>query len=443
MTYILELNDSALSLSQGQRLISQSPGYAHLSESGLILGHPAQTQAYLSPLKTTNQFWHQLSQNTLPTPIGTSQTAADFAHAQLLDIWSEAGPGDSELIFAIPGNFSQAQASLLLGIAEACPFQTQALVDTATAASCYIQTAPTGRLFHLNIQLHATVLTEMVLKDQNWSRNQVHEIPTGILKLENQLAHLIRDYFLQKTRFDPFHEAATEQALYDSLPKHLDEITRQGKAEIQLFCEQQAHQIILPADKIQSCLMTAAQPLTEVLNKLVEKEDLLLIAENFSCWLPILSAWQKRTSTNMHVLPDEAVRAGILSRLDIITNHGNGVPWVTYLPMQYHQSVAPAPEPTPEQTVKPTHLLIEDRAFPIGRQLYLLYSPLSGFTISTTSKPQAVGQIQLIEGEACLLVQADTALQLNRLKPDAQTTLVAGDHLTLAHHSVHCISVTT
>jgi hypothetical protein len=42
----------------------------------------------------------------------------------------------------------------------------------------------------------------------------------------------IADEFVRRTRFDPFHDADTEQALYDRLPTLLDELKQAEDTEV-------------------------------------------------------------------------------------------------------------------------------------------------------------------------------------------------------------------
>src|SRR3990172_12282752 len=148
--YIIELNDSEVRVAAAGRIIVRSPGCAVVRGERVCFGHEALKLAHLHPRETYNRFWAHLSQDALHTPTRRFRHHADLAYAHLLALYEEAGKPD-EVIFAVPGSFSNEQLSLLLGIAQACPFKAVGLVDSAVASAAAV--AGRGRYAHVAIYL--------------------------------------------------------------------------------------------------------------------------------------------------------------------------------------------------------------------------------------------------------------------------------------------------
>ncbi len=77
-------------------------------------------------------------------------------------------------------------------------------------------------VLHLDVQLHQAVLTELaghgVLR-----RRRVEIAPrAGLKAMYAAWAQLVSEAMVRRTRFDPLHQAASEQQLYERLPAWLD-----------------------------------------------------------------------------------------------------------------------------------------------------------------------------------------------------------------------------
>ncbi len=86
-------------------------------------------------------------------------------------------------------------------------------------AACY---GGADRLFHLEIQLHQAVISELARRDGQVELQRTVPLPgTGLLQLQERLVEIIATAFIRQTRFDPRRKASTEQQLYDALPDAL------------------------------------------------------------------------------------------------------------------------------------------------------------------------------------------------------------------------------
>jgi len=215
---LLDLNDCNLQLWHGDARV-QSPGYALLHGAEYRFGAAARAAARLMPREINTRFWWQLSTEVLQPALGPARHTGDLAHAHLLQLHREANQPD-EVLLAVSGSMQREQLALLLGIVQQCPFDAVGLVNRSVAlASLY---SHSERLFHLEIQLHQALVTELSARDNAVELQRSTPLPgCGLLQVQERLVEIIAAEFVRQTRFDPRRKAVTEQQLYDALPAAL------------------------------------------------------------------------------------------------------------------------------------------------------------------------------------------------------------------------------
>ncbi len=228
---LLDINDCQLQLWHGSTHI-ESPGYALLNGSSYAFGDAALGAARLRPRDVNTRFWWQLSTETLQPKLGPARHTGDLVHAHLNALYSDAGrPG--EILLAVPGSMQRDQLSLLLGIINECPFNAVGLVHRSALLGSLF--APGERLFHLELQLHQALLSELVGDGADVRIERSVPLPgAGMLALQEALVKVVADAFVRQTRFDPRRQAATEQVLYDALPGVLAELAQANETNVEV-----------------------------------------------------------------------------------------------------------------------------------------------------------------------------------------------------------------
>ncbi len=215
----IEVVDAALiAVREGAR-VATSPGAALLEPEGLVTGEQAAAQARLKPVLATDRFWADLAADVLAGSADAQWTHADLAYAHLSSLWrSISQPGDAA-VFALPGSLRLHQAGLLHAIARRAGIAVAGCVDSAVAACAGFAARET--ILHLDVQLHQAVLTELggaaILR-----RRRVDIAPrAGLKAMYSAWAQLVAEAMVRRTRFDPLHQAASEQQLFERLPEWL------------------------------------------------------------------------------------------------------------------------------------------------------------------------------------------------------------------------------
>ena len=359
---IIELNDSEIRAARDARIILRSPGYAVVKKDQLFTGNDALRLAYLNPRETYNRYWDKLNQDALQTPVANYRHHADLAYAHLMAIYEQCGKPE-EVLFAVPCGYTREKLALLLGIASACPFQAVGMVDSAVAAAAAV--AGRGNYQFLEIYLHHAVITRLDA-DAHISRSGVEVLDdTGLLRIQAAIAALIADLFIEQSRFDPLHHAATEQALYDQLPQCLQSLRSRSEVLFEIHYKNTTHQARLHRE----ALLARLQPVYARILQRLAPDRTLLLGDRVNA-LPGLAELLPQPS----VLAPESVFRGCAEHHALIRSQGPALTFITSLPVAERPDVATAPraatqahtvaEQAPVQAV--THVLCGHQAWPLS-----------------------------------------------------------------------------
>ncbi len=228
---LLDICDANLQLWTGDAPL-RSPGYALLEGGAYVFGNPARARARLQPRDINTRFWWQLNTEPLQPALGPARHSADLVHAHLLDL-HRAGGEPPEVLLAVPGSMQRQQLALLLGIVQACPFDAVGLVSRSAALASL--DGADGRLFHLELQLHQAVLTELGVEGDEVAVRRTVPLPgCGVLQLQERLVEIVASAFIRQTRFDPRRKGESEQALYDGLPDALRSLEQASEVNLEV-----------------------------------------------------------------------------------------------------------------------------------------------------------------------------------------------------------------
>jgi hypothetical protein len=151
-----------------------------------------------------------------------------FAH--LDQILSALDRPDNSLVLAVSGWRERQQLALLLGILERLSVAVVGLVDMACVATRF--SAPGAQLFHLDADLHRTVITPLLQERQLRAGEPKVVERAGVLAAERAMTRAVAAEFVRQCRFDPLHQGTGEQQIHDRLPRILQELQTAGVVEL-------------------------------------------------------------------------------------------------------------------------------------------------------------------------------------------------------------------
>ncbi|CAA0091057.1 Uncharacterised protein [Halioglobus japonicus] len=363
---LLDLNDSNLQLWHRDALV-QSTGYALLQGGEYLFGAPARAAARLQPRDINTRFWWQLSTETLQPALGPARHTGDLVHAHLMELHAQAN-GPDELLLAVPGSMAHEQLALLLGIVQQCPFDAVGLVNRSVALGSLYSRGE--RLFHLEIQLHQAVISELADRGGQIELQRTIPLPgCGLLQLQERLVELISAEFVRQTRFDPRRKAATEQQLYDELPAALRALHTSAETNLDI----NGYQARVSRDQLQAAGKRLFDSAKETIGVLHPGDR--VIADPLTALLPGLTT----AFGQLDILQADDMHRALQLHESRLVQREQALSFITALPSssspRKHSGASagtfadtpdkPAPPPAPKPVCRATHLLTHHVAQPL------------------------------------------------------------------------------
>ncbi len=238
MSHILHINDNNLLVQQVSEdkvvLQQRSQGYAWLKGDQVIFDlddtqHPVR-HCRIAPQEINNRYWQQCAQTAI------AGNGAGMRHAADL-IWKHLGQLQTKLeidtlALVVPGNYKDSHLQLLLGVAKAVGLNSAGLVSKPVLAAQQ-ERFPVGKATHVDLQLHQTVVSTITVSPTHVELSEV-EVKTdlGIHALQESLLRNLQASFISSDRFDPLHDATTEQQLFDQLPSIIATLANGDKVNV-------------------------------------------------------------------------------------------------------------------------------------------------------------------------------------------------------------------
>lgn len=375
----LELADAALLAVRDGEPLAASPGVALLAPEGLVVGVAAAAAARLRPTLLADRYWSELSAEVPARPGVDGRTHADLAAAQLAALWPEIGAAGDALALAVPGTLRPRQLGVVLGIAQHLGIPVAGCVDTAVAACADLPAR--AIVLHLDLHLHQAVLTALDGTNRLRRRHVAVTPRVGLRPLHAAWAQLVSDALVRSTRFDPLHEAATEQRLHDLLPDWLATLIAAGEVEVTLAARSGSFAVTMARAQF----VAAAEAYYTQLVELVHAHQ------------PAGEAATLALSARAAALPGLAGRLAELPGVEVVTLAGTaaaagaarhlagavigaGTALLTALPRAH--PVAGSPAVRSASGPLPTHLLLGSRAHALAAgPLVLGSAPGAGRTL--------------------------------------------------------------
>jgi hypothetical protein len=369
-TLAAHLNDFAISVTDGDRILYREPGFALLEDDHLATGDEAYSSARIKPRRINNRYWSELKTTPLSDPRFRHMTAADIVSRQLEDIWKRvAKPGDS-LALAVPPYMNNENLGLLLGIAMELNIDVVAMVDSSVCATRrnYQHAVPV----HIDLSLHMAMLTRLTQEEQAQVERSAVIDDCGILALYDKWIQVIAEAFVQQSRFDPLHTAETEQALQDGMPAWLSIAASADTVPMQLEYRGIVHQAEIESIEWVAAASPVYQNIVSNLRALFRAEDTpaIQLSERAARMPGLAETLKTRVGGEVFLLEPGATARGLLQRCPSDRNSG-GLTLLRHLPWD-QAPIDVQSDDSAAQGGRPTHLLFGNHAYSIGPDLLVL-----------------------------------------------------------------------
>lgn len=443
----LELIDSGLALArrrdQRVELIEEAPGVALLDDQATLTGSAAARRVRLQPLLAQTDYWRNLSIEPLTRPSRLARTSADVAYAQASALLSGHKADDERVLLAVPAGYSREQLGLMLGIINETGVPVAGLVDAALAG-CSLEPAP-ARVLHLDLELHQAILTvlEYAGGERPGLKRSRYEIAPrhGVLALQQTWMQLISEQYVRKTRFDPLHDAATEQHLVDQLPDWLERLEQEERIVLAIEFGDRALEVELEREQF----VAAVEPHYAEVQRMVQGARVagmpieLRLTQRVAALPGLLDRLGTLRDCAIKVLPHAAAARGALEHEAAIVRPSQALVLVYQLPLARasgddQMPAEPAATPPP---LRPTHVLFQGRAWRISEQpLVIGWSVESGrraLMLPSASPGVSRSHCTLLRHNGAVIIEDHSTYgsYVNEERVAGRTALTVGDRLRL------------
>jgi hypothetical protein len=428
---IIEINDSGIQVAVDGRTVRVSPGYAVLDGDRLLVGEQGLSYCRLLPSWTNNRFWNQLSTEPIANATSGIRHHADLAFAHLESLWTPISDEVDEVVFLVPGFYDRQQLSLLLGMAKEAGIPTSGIVDTSLVGAAEL--ALREVVLHLDIHLHRITLTRLA-NTANLARVDATTLTeTGLFTLWDRWANIIANQFIQSSRYDPLHQAVSEQALYSALPEWIAALGDRRSLGFDLNLEDQSYSVALSHEQLLSAVTPIyPQIIQAIRNQLGGAPATLLVSHRFSGFPGLRDSLKLISNVEMIHLPQDQVIRGTMSHTDKIIGNGS-IAHVVNLAVNTQKVVDDIERPR-----RATHLLSKSHAVAVGHS-YKLSGDLSSGIHQDLDHP--VCTIYPRGEHLYMDIHVSGDIRVNGASANDEMALTPGDEITVGDHTVTVISV--
>jgi hypothetical protein len=351
----------------------ESPGFALPEKNRLAVGAAAERKAHLYPRQILNQFWDQLNTEPLERPNPFAHNHAEIAYEHFANIWQRIQQHGAEMVITVPGFYTRAHLGLILGITNELGIRVKGFTPLAIAAVPH--QLPQGLWLHLDLHMHRFEITHLQRTDQLSREESISAEGSGLSTLYRRWVDAIAEEFVRHTRFDPLHQAATEQELYDRLPGVLAQLNQHPSVHFEMTGGSKVYHVTLTRDLFGNM----AKPVTQEIRRLIvrfcdrygkhEPRRVLLLTDRLARLPGVKKMLSGIGHCKMIVLPAGSGALGALRLYDTLgrQKEDRSAPFLTSrpLPVEQTSAVEEIRQPPPAQQ-RPTHILYRDLAYPIG-----------------------------------------------------------------------------
>lgn len=296
---LIEINDIALRIYRAGAELVSDPGVAYVENHVAVFGEVARQKLRSNPQGGYDKYWNQLDEVPLAKPPRGLRHHADLAYQHLQVLTSKYGPL-GEVWFLVPSDYNREKLSLLLGIAAALNISVTGFIDSAVAnvAACEVNSQTVE---FLDLGLHRTCISRILTEgDARFESYQTLE-RSGKKHLDDTVLTWIADCFLDQARFDPLHDAASEQLMVNQLDDWLADLRSNAHINVGLAHHGRTHEVSLSRSELIRKLGPAFDALTAPLNSTAA----IILSRHFSIYPPELLTRFKPLIAN-DVAPFEA-----------------------------------------------------------------------------------------------------------------------------------------
>ena len=311
--FVIDLNDRAVVFARDGQVLSLAPSAVWDGSTGELPGSNAWGALRRHPTATSTRHLGML----LSQPTATDRTVALVA-AEWVNRLTAQSPTQSEKVWiATPAHASTQGLRASLAIARKLTLPVDGFVDAAVASVAALGLEQSTIV--LEVGLHHAAAT-YIDRDgtQVRRRRTVVTERGGLMSFYQGWLELVSTTLVKRTRFDPLHDAATEQQLFDSLAACAADAALHGSAPAVITKGTERFEVALTRDQFAQAGQSLHREIIRLLHELRPAgAPLALVVPSLVERLPGLNdELEQFTGCELLSLPD-GFAAQVVSQLDL------------------------------------------------------------------------------------------------------------------------------
>jgi len=366
--FAIELDDRSVSFAREGRVLSSAPSAVWDGSTGDLPGANAWSGLRRHPTAASTRHLGSL----LSQPVATDRTVALVAAELVRRLAAQAPTPEERVWIAVPARASAQGLSAMLAIARNLSLPVDGFVDSAVASVAAL--ALEGSAIVLEVGMHHAAAT-YIDRDgaQVRRRRTVMSERGGLMSFYQGWLGLVSTTMVKQTRFDPLHDAATEQQLFDSLAGWAREAADQGSANAVLTKGAERFEVALTRDQFTQAGQSLHRELVRLLHELrpAGAPVALLVPAAIGHLPGLREELEQFVDCELVSLPD-GFAALATSRLDLPERTGDDpVRLLRRLPASQEPGAATAVRrdmlsSRQGRSVSPSHLLLNAQVYALG-----------------------------------------------------------------------------
>ena len=447
--FAIELDDRAVSLAREGRILSTAPSAVWDGSSGEQPGANAWGALRHHPTATSTRHLGALLSQATPTDRTVALVAAEWVRR------FEADPPRSEeaVWIATPARAAARGLSALLAIARSLSLPVDGFVDAAVVSAAALGLDRGGIV--LEIGLHHAAATYLDRDGAQVRRRRTALTErAGLMSFYQGWLELVSATLVKRTRFDPLHNAATEQSLFDSLAAWASAAAVQGSANAALTYGAERFEVDLTRDQFAQAGQSQHREIVRLLHELRPAgAPVVLIVPELVSGLPGLGeALEQFVGCELVCLPD-GFAARATSMLDLPQRAGGDpVRLLRRLPALGESGRLEGARREvlgvgTDRRAAPSHLLLNGQVYAVGAgPLVIGRSPGGPRTLALPEGLAGVSRRHCTlsqEGEQLILIDhSNFGTYVNGERVAERVSLRAGDRMRLGDPGVELALIT-
>jgi len=319
--FAIQLNDRAVAFARGGRVLSLAPGAVWDGSTGELAGTNAWGALRRHPTATSTRHLDTLlSKSTVP------DRAIALVAAELVRRLAAQAPTSGESVWiAAPARATAHGLAAMLAIARKLSLPVDGFVDAAVASVAALNLDRGAIVLEIGMHHVAATYTDRDGAQVRRRRTVLTE-RGGLIAFYQGWLELVSSTMVKRTRFDPLHDAATEQQLFDSLATWAREAAADGSTNARLAKGTESFQVSLTRDQFAQAGQSIHREIVRLLHELRPAgAPLALVVPELITHLPGLrDELEQFVDCELLTIPD-GFAAAVVSRLDLPERGAEGV----------------------------------------------------------------------------------------------------------------------